>query len=146
MEKKKTAGKLNKGEWPDYALMHLQMAKKFGLPKNTIKSELEEILSRIANTNLASKVYEKPKSNLSDFITEDSYKEFFDEAIKIGVDKGLVSKAACQVVKGVLAAYEVNGGGLFESEEELEKIRKNYGVSRNFIWKEIYKWYNRKFK
>jgi hypothetical protein len=126
--------------------MHLQVAKKFGLPKETMKSELEEMLTRISNTDIAKLVYEQPKNNLSEFISEDSYKEFFDEAIKAGVDKSLLTKAACQVARGVLAAYEVNGGGLLESEDELEEIRKNYGVSRNFIQKEFYESYNKKFK
>lgn len=145
--KNKTTKKdpLDKGEWPSYALMHLQVARKYGLPKETMKSELEDILGRISNKDLAKAVYEKG-SDLSEFVTEDYFKEFFDESIKAGVDRKLINSAANQVVRGILAAHDRYGGGLLESEGDLELMRSKYGVSRNYIQKAFYESYNRKFK
>lgn len=146
MEKKTTMKEpLDKGEWPTYALMHLQVAKKYGLPKETIKAELEDILSRLSNADLAKAVYEKT-GNLSDFVTEDECLEFLDESIKAGIDKKLIKSVANQIVRGMLAAHDLHGGGLLESEGDLELMRNKYGVNRNYIQKAFYESYKRKFK
>lgn len=135
----------DKGQWPDYAFMHLQLAGKFGLPKETMKSELEDILGRITKTDMAKAVYGK-SSDLTEFVTEDNYQEFFDEAIKVGVDRKIINGALYQMTRGILAAHDKCGNGLLESEGDLKEISKKYGVSNKSIHSAVYEAYKRKFR
>lgn len=141
---KKDKRKTKMARNPYYAFMHLELAKKFGLSKEKMRSELERLVSAIGSMDFV-KGLETDNGSLDEFLEDRDYAKIFDKAKDVGVKKELISKAAYQVARGYLRTEE---GILFKDTaiNGLKTIQKSYSVRPSDMQNAILEYYHEGFE
>lgn len=127
--------------YPTYAVSCVELAERFKLPKQKVKSELERIVRKInaADYSLLAKKEGFDLVQLMSEISVDSVERVLDKAKKEGVGKDLIREAATNYIK----AYIKTSEDILGDEKDMTRFQKKYSIPEEVIYNAILDYYHK---